>query len=391
MKPKYYCLLACFLLTTGSVFAAQTIPVRMYCLSIEADHGVDEYADTMDINFAARPESANELGPFWPFGPGYYDIQLPETFGYLSSVYLYDSYYQKTYSGSIQFTIPMDTDANSNRFPDFFEVSQSANVQTSGGYFLYLSVNSSDSEAGIVTATWTRAAGSYSGTYRWACQNYSGRLPSDWFGTFVGTFKILEYTGTLTYTPGATNVSATINLTQTGVPTNTRQGSITFVKADSDPFNSLTNKPGILMDANSNTYNFTNHYFFRDPNYPTNYAGYVEFDDDGDLTSVYPYAVWVLSINDPNDSNNNGIPDFSDTASGGSTLPRQPLIQMTPTTTNLLFTIHGDINHFHQVQQASSLNSPNWQTVISVTLTNDPQVVPVAFPSGTAFFRVTAQ
>src|SRR5579864_7831377 len=110
MKPKYICLLACVLWASGSVFAAQTIPVRMYCLSIQVDHGIDELADTIDLNFAARPESAGELGPWWPFGPGYYDIQLPETFGYLSSIYLYDSGYNTTFSGSLSLNIPMDTD-----------------------------------------------------------------------------------------------------------------------------------------------------------------------------------------------------------------------------------------------------------------------------------------
>ncbi len=392
MKPKYYCLLACLLLgVAGSMFAAQTIPVRMYCLSIEVDHGIGTYGDSVDLNFSDRNDGAGEVGPWWPFGPGYYDIQLPETFGYISLLYVNDKYYRATFSGTLNITLPMDTDANNNRFPDFFEVSLGANVQTTGAYSLYCYPVSSSTEYGSINATWTRSPGSYTGTYQWDTFNLSGPLPyGDWYGTFTGTFKILQYTGTMTYTPGSPNVTATINLTQTGVSTNTRQGSITFVKADGDPFNSLTNKPGILMDANSNTYNFTNHYFFRDPNYPTNYAGYVEFDDDGDLSSVYPYAIWVLSINDPNDSNNNGIPDFSDTASG-VTLPRQPMIQMATTSSNLLFTIHGDINHMHQVQKSPSLDSPNWQPVISVTLTNDPQVVPVAFPSGTAFFRVQAQ
>jgi len=43
------------------------------------------------------------------------------------------------------------------------------------------------------------------------------------------------------------------------------------------------------------------------------------------------------------------------------------------TSTNFLVTIHGDIGHPHQVQESLVLPATNWQTVASVTLTNDPQ------------------
>lgn len=386
MKAKLYSLALVSLLTVTAM-AAQTVPVRMYCLSIETDHGIDEFGDTLDVNYANRSGSAGELGISWAFGPGYYDLELPGNSSYMSSLAIYDSYYKRTYSGSLSVDMPISTDNNNNRFPDFFEVSQSANYQSSGGYLIYVSTAA---EYGLIQATWTRDAGSWTGTYQWTCTGYSGPLPSDWFGTFVGTFKILEYTGTMTYTPGASTVSATVNLVQTGMPANTRQGSIQFTKSDSDRFNSLTNQPGFWTNSSSQVYTFTNHALLRDPNYPTNYAGYVEFDDDGDQSTVYPYAVWVLSIDDPNDINQNGIPDFSDDPLI-LPAPRRPLISLASSTTNLLFTIHGDINHVHQIQQAPSVNSANWQNVISVTLTNDPQVVPVPLPTGTAFFRVQAQ
>ena len=72
-------------------------------------------------------------------------------------------------------------------------------------------------------------------------------------------------------------------------------------------------------------------------------------------------------------------------------LPRRPLISLQHTSTNLLFTIGGDINHVHKIQQVPDLSSLNWQDVVSVTLTNDPQIVPVVTPTRSAFFRVVAQ
>jgi hypothetical protein len=200
----------------------------------------------------------------------------------------------------------------------------------------------------------------------------------------------LEYTGTLTYTPGSNAVSGTLNLVQTGVPANTWSGTVAFAKVPSDRFNSLTNEPGAWTDAGGATHSFTNHFFVRDPNYPTNYAGYIEFDNDGDLSTSHPYAVWVLSITDTNDVNHNGIPDFSDDPTVLPP-PRRPQISLARTATNLLFTIRGDVNRWHEIQQAPTITSTEWQPITSVTLTNDPQLVPVAFPAQNTFYRVRAQ
>ena len=89
-------------------------------------------------------------------------------------------------------------------------------------------------------------------------------------------------------------------------------------------------------------------------------------------SAYYPYGTWILSIDDTNDVNHNGIPDFSDDPP--STLPSRPSLTLRPTATNLWLTIHGDTGHVHQVQQSLSLpasrTATNWQTVLSVTLTN---------------------
>ncbi len=319
----------------------------------------------------------------------HYDITLPDIEKHASTMSIYDSQYGYYSSGTLTVLLPM-TDANNNRFPDFFELARSASYTTTGDYYFYDSGLGGYDTGLITSAVWTRSAGSRSGSYAFTFYDTTSGVPTGYWGTFRGTFKVLEYTGTLSYTPGSSVVTGTINLVQTGVPANTWQGAIQFAKVSSDRFNSMTNQPGSWINGSSQIYNFTNHYFFRDPNYPTNYAGYIEFDNDGDLSSLYPYAAWVLSITDTNDVNHNGIPDFSDDP---STLPppRRPLVSLTRTSTNLLFTIHGDINHLHEIQQVPVITSTTWQPVISVTLTNDPQVVPVAFPTSSTFYRVRAQ
>lgn len=390
MKAKLCLLTALFSLVTCAFGASQVAAVRMYCLSIEVGHGVNlPYSDTVDFNYLGTPESAGEFIPWWPNGSGlYYDITLPDIENHASTMSIYDGTYEYTCSGTLRVDLPM-TDANNNRFPDFFELARSANYTTTGSYDFYDWVYGYYDSGQITSAIWTRSAGSRTGNYAFTFYDYTTQSP-DYWGTFRGTFKMLEYTGTLSYTPGSNVVTGTINLVQTGVPANTWQGAVQFTKVAADRFNSMTNQPGFWVNSSSQIYNFTNHYFFRDPNYPTNYAGYIEFDNDADLASLYPYATWVLSITDTNDLNHNGIPDFSDDP---STLPppRRPLISLTRTTTNLLFTIHGDINHLHEIQQVPVIRSTNWQHVVSVTLTNDPQVVPVAFPTGSTFYRARAQ
>jgi hypothetical protein len=119
---------------------------------------------------------------------------------------------------------------------------------------------------------------------------------------------------------------------------------------------------------------FTNHLFSRDVSWPTNYAGYIEFDDDGHPATFHPFALWVLSLNDTNDANGNGIPDFSDDPQP-SAPPRRPQLSLARGPSYLFLTISGDTNHVHQVQDSLVLPATNWQNVVSFTLISDLQTV----------------
>jgi hypothetical protein len=389
MKAKLYLLTSIISLAVSAASAAQSAAVRMYCLSLKVEHGVSQYGHTIDLNYTGFPEGVAEFGPQWPDGADvYHDITLPDLALHGGTLAIYDGYERYSCNGSLSASVPT-TDSNGNRFPDFFEVARSASYTTSGDYYWYDWKYMYSDYGQVSSAVWTRSAGATSGSYAFTFYDTTISPPNYW-GTFRGTFSILEYTGTLSYTPGSNAVSGTANLVQTGAPANTWQGPIAFTKVDSDRFNSLTNDPGIWTKAGGASCSFTNHYFFRNPAYPTNYAGYIEFDDDNYRSSMYPYAIWVLSITDTNDANHNGIPDFSDDPTV-VTPPRRPLISLARTSTNLLFTIRGDTNHVHQIQQVPVVTTSTWQNVTSLTLTTDPQVIPVALPSTKTFYRVVAQ
>jgi hypothetical protein len=211
-------------------------------------------------------------------------------------------------------------------------------------------------------------------------------------GTYTCPFTVLEYTGPLTYTTGSNTVSATISLTQTGNSANTLQGPVIFVKSSTDHFNTLTNQPGVWTNAALQTLSFDSEIFSRGiPTWPTNYIGYVFFADGDPTTASSDYQLWVLSIDDTNDANANGIPDFSDDPAS-VTPPRAPLLSLALGKTNLLLTISGSVGHTNQIQEIASLTLTNWQTTLSFLLTNDPQVISLPLPTGTSkFWRAAAQ
>ncbi len=372
-------ILALSVLYASAGQAAQTAQARLYCLSVFLNDGPDQYADKLIVNSTGgAPEAAHEIFP-WPgaLPPGS-DLSFPTTEVYISGLWLYDSFTGNYSSGTLTIYLPQTADVNNNKYADFLESGLALNA-TSGGSMSYFDPIYGQQSTSI-NVQWTRTAGSVNGTCRITSQD-------PYWGTFVCPFRILEYKGSLTYTPGTNSVAATLSVTQTG-SANSMQGSLQFTKSSTNKYDSLILQPGTLTtNLTSQTLVFTNHYFFRDIAWPTNYAGFVEFDNDGDQNTFMPWALWVLSIDDTNDSNHNGIPDFSDDPQGSVVLE----LALGPNNT-LQLTIHGDTGHTYTLQDTATLSPPHWQSGQSVQLTTDPQVVSVPLPAGAAhFWRVVTQ
>lgn len=365
------------MLASWPAHSSETAQVRMYCVSVRLETATDQYGDVLSVNSTGTAGGAGELLPYGQ--PPQREIDLPPVILYNSIATLDDAVFGTFVDSSFSLYLPELVDLNTNGYPDFFEVSQGIDTNSYNGSYNFGSFVGN----GPIYTTWKRTAGSASGTCNLTLPNY--------LSSFTHTFDILEYTGSLTYTPGTNAVSATLSLKQTGAPTNTFRGSLKFLKSSTDHFNTLTLQAGSLADASLQTHWFTNHTFLRNLSWPTNYSGYVEFDDDGTQNTPYPYAFWVLSITDTNDINNNGIPDFSDDAPNPPVIPpRVPQLSLSLTSTNLLLSISGDTGHVHTVQTTPQFPAA-WQDVLSLTLTNDPQIVPLSFSGTNRFWRVMAQ
>ena len=368
MKRLFILTAAGLVLLSTVSYGAETARARLFCSSFRFAEGTT-YGGTLDLSTIGGPPYNGELmryGNSWTWTSGLALVWsgMPD-------------------SGLIYVDLPLIVDINDHYIDGFFEVSQGlTNAVTSGTY------STSTYFSGTVTATWSRSPGSKDGI---CVLDLNDDLWGD-LGSFSCPFEVIEYGGSLIYTPGSNTVSASINLTQIGNPANTFQGPITFDKSTSDRFHTLTNRPGMWTNTAVQIFTFDKELFSRlGPPWPTGYAGYVDFAD-GDPSTVAPdYQSWTLSIDDTNDANANGIPDFSDDPA--LTLPpRAPRVSLASGATNLWLTISGDVGHTNDIQAMDSLTTTNWQTKLSLTITNDPQTVSLSLPTNqTKFWRVLAR
>jgi len=377
MKPLLLFFAAGWLFISSAARGAETAHARLYCLSPQFQQAVASGSAGVQwrMNLTTLPSGINgELAPYF----------LTSSYTHSAYVEIHEDLFDETDQGVIGLDVPSGDDANGNGFPDFFEIAEGVTNQTSAGELdSYNFYSSGDS----FQATWNRAAGSVTGACSFQVYDYYGYPNTIQFNF---TFTILEYTGPLTYTPGTGSVSAGINLTQTGNPGGTLQGAMNFDKSAADRFNTLTNQPGVWTNAALQTLAFDSEIFSHDSTWPTNYYGYVYFSDGDPATSDADYQQWLLSIDDTNDADADGVPDFSDDPASVAP-PRAPMLSLASGQTNLLLTISGDIGHTNLIQAATSLISADWQTASSLALTNDPQTVSLPLPSQPTFWRVLAQ
>jgi hypothetical protein len=357
---------------------AQTAQARLVCLSLRFQQGAanDMFGFRWTMDMTTLDAGINgELAPgFW--GPAYTNGAWVE---------LYEELGGETFQGRIVLDSPDFTDANGNGFADFYEISQAvASLPALGAY------NITGFGSGGFTASWYRDAGSALGSCTYTIPNpFGGNM------FFYHWFELIEYTGELSYTPGSNTVPGSMSLTNTN-SMSVLEGPVEFTKSATNRFNQLTLKSVLWTNASQQVLDlYTNTTFLRRTGHRTNYYGNVEFND-GDLNTPGPgyedYYTWHLSLDDLNDADHDGIPDFSDDPAGVAPPRRPQLLSLAKGPTNLLLSISGDVGRLHHVLETTELATGNWVTNLSLTLTNDPQVVSLPLPPGGAkFWRALAQ
>lgn len=346
--------------------AAHTAAVTLFCYSIKFHPATGPGGYT--LTFTAMDGTPNgELAPYFVSHTHLGFFSLDDGFLPLEGV--------------MRVNAPLNTDANGNGFADFFETAQGVATMTTSGQYV------TDFTQGTVSATWSRAAGSAQGT----CVLSLTDIVFGWLGNYTHTFELLEYRGSLTYTPGQTNVTGTVALTRTGQPAASLGGAIEFWKSVTAPFNLLTLQPGFWTNATGDSWVFSDKTdVSRDPRWPTNYFGVV-WMDDGELATPLPdYEAWGLSIDDANDSDGDGIPDFSDTPGSGG--PARPTLSLHRLGNLLVLAISGEVGRTHRLLETTNFPTGPSITNLSLTLTNDPHILSLPWaPGGPHFWRALAE
>jgi hypothetical protein len=361
MKGTYIVVLAALSLAVPAL-ARDPAHVRLYCNSVRLLPGTAGPGQTLAVTTdPTLAEINNELSPL--SGPPVYFRWDDPTF-------------PDPITGQIAIDTPPRVDQNGNGFDDFFEVSQAVpSTKTTDGAFR------TTVDSGTVTATWSRAAGATTGTcvVQMTGQMF-GQLPA-----FTHTFELLEYTGTLDYVPTSNLITGALLVTQTGSPTNTLSGSFNLTRVLTNRFNQMNLLAGTVTNAAGQILSFSQSEIDRDEVAKTNYYGYVTFADGDPTTVTADYQIWVVSIDDTNDANANGIPDLSDDPTA---VPQQgPRLGLVRSGGRLLLNITGTLGQSFNLQETASL-SANWTNTTSLTLTNSPQVISLSVPATpTGFWR----
>lgn len=350
-----------------SVIGQEPAQVTVYCTSLlfePATAGPGQAITLRMTTDSSFGEFNGEVGPF-------FDPELP-THG--SLFVLEDPTFPDNLRGQIAFDTPAPTDANRDGFNDFFQVTQGVETTTTRGFF------ESPVESGEVTATWSRAPGAASGT----CQieltgEIFGELPA-----FTHTFQLLEYNGTLTYAPGTNGVTGTLELAQTQRLSETLSGAVTITRVATNRFDWLDLEAGTLTNASGESLTYHLAELERDKFAKTNYFGFLDFVDGNPATGTIDFWDWVLSIDDPNDADADGIPDLSDDQV--ETPPSDLALGLSQSAGRLLLSIRGEPGRSYDIEHTEALGRAAWVRTMSVTLTNTAQVIEIEPPQAQATF-----
>jgi hypothetical protein len=247
-------------------------------------------------------------------------------------------------------------DADVNRVDDFFQVDRPVESRVTRGGF-------EDEIFGLVevTATWSRAAGSASGS-----------CALQLVGTFINAtfnvpFEVFQYLGPLTYAPG-TNVVAQVELDRQGAPgkltgqwhlARHAPGELTF---PADEWLNETGQRLVLIPADEIEAYLT--HVFRQ--FYNGLAG--TFDGLPATPAEEEYIVWEFNVFDENDADDDREPDLSDPPNGDGGPPVTPTLAVSLAEDFLTLQITARAGQVVIIERRPTLTSPNWIEVEAITL-----------------------
>ena len=357
---------------------ANEATIQIACTSIRA--GDASAVDVAETSFEIRYTSDFSETDINSFNGEWY--QFIGTVGYESVFTLENVDFGVVDIGVLDVEIPNPGDANLNFLTDFFEVDRAVSGQTQGTVAL-------GGKSQAVTAVWQRAAGETTGTVTLSFPAFPALLIGEL--TFTHTFEILQYQGTLTYTPPASDgsIAATVNLKRVGA-----EGSFegpfplklaadgTIERLATEWTNSLEESFELLGSKDIEDVDLS---LVRVP-LRKQYAGSFFFLDGIPSTPDFQdeFDLWDVFIDDPNDVDGDGLADLGDAPAGAPPVARLAWINNT-----LQVGIEAPAGTRVQIQQRASLSEGDWATTQSFSLGSANETIAVPVPEdGASFWRV---
>lgn len=353
----------------GSARAAQTAQVRMFCLSVRVEPATSRQLGlehTLEFTSADFAPGNQEVYPI-------FDETFP--FTHLTRFRFDGTDFSEPILGELALNTPEELDDNTNGIPDFYEVAAAVPATTLDGIW--------DSDAGRGTAkvTWQRGAGDYRGT----CKI---RLVSDDFGAlgeFTHAFAILEYGGTLTYTPSLDPVPTVLAVHRigSGLETNTLLGPLILNRQPTNRLAQFTLAESVVTNQLGLALPISVGDVEKDSDYSMSYFGAMSFANGDPETPEVDYELFYIGVDDLNDADHDGFPDLTDDVGNP---PSPPRLALAPAGDRWQLTLSGEKGVTYALEFAQTLHPDLWREDRKVTLTETNQVLLLAKPSPAAGF-----
>jgi hypothetical protein len=265
--------------------------------------------------------------------------------------------------GLITLDIPLSGDTNVNGITDFLEVDRAIGATATTGTIEI--DDGMEFSQGTVAATWRRNANEATGTVELRVN-----LPDFGFQslTFNHTFEIFQYRGVLTYTRNGDDVTATVNLPRRGAA-GAFTGSMPMTRVSNGE---LSRAPVTWKGPGNLDFELFGTDDLEDVPLPVNYIardfyGGLIILADGDPSTPFPdeYDYFDLLIEDPNDADNDGLPDLSDTISAE---PERPTLATSFTSNAVQIEVTGTPGAPLVIESSPTLPATTWTTAGEVTL-----------------------
>lgn len=333
------------------VASSQTASVRFACVSLRFHRGSEPFG-LFGLELSSLPGQVNgELFPMFQADP----------YTHAALLTFIDEAWFLEVPGNMLLQVPM-ADSDGNGIPDFFQVENGVQATTAGVFALQ------GYGSGTVVAQWSRAPGSPTGT----CRLDLKPNPFQSLAVFTHTFELWEYRGTLEYRRNDSRIEVGLQVARVGGEGSLWRGSATLIPAPEDPLNQLVLLPGAWTNELDQLMVWSTNYLFRDERWPTNYSALFDFQDGNPVTPEPDYLTWVWSVDDPNDSDGDGIPDLSDAVAAP---PVQIRLWVRRLPGELEVGVEGPLQRTCRLLQTTNLMTGPWVEVASVTLTNASQVL----------------